>query len=863
MSAIIGSLRAELSANIAQFQSDMGKAADSLKGFSKEAKKVARECEDIGRQMSIAFTLPLAALGIEATKAAQDAAQALLGLRAAIASTGNASGKTAEQLEESANQLRAISTFSRADILKGVTTNLLTFGNVQGAVFERAQLAIVNLSARLGTDLQGATIKVGRALQDPIKGVMALTRLGVQFTEQQKEQIKQMVTSGHGQEAQGIILDALAKRYDGAAQAMRDATPTAALKNTWEDFTENVGGKLVPALKAMADILSTVLDAFDKLGPGLQKTIIAAAAVLAVIGPLVAGFGFFLRLIALLAPLFAPVVAAFASFTLEGVVAVGIIVAIAGALIELGRIIYDVITVGWSKAWANAKNDIKGVADSIPKAFAAIKNFAVAPTVTKKTGAAGPTGAAVPALDFNMGTSKIAGQKAFETSLVDMQKKIANTLGGIIADKATAQAQALNDEIDAFIKKAQEAGVGTAAFGTRIDSLRLQIENLKQAGLAKEAKAFAQQVDAEAVSVDKFAKGGLPALQEKLQAVDDQYKQLHDKISDEIEANAVLASSNDDAAKAMERLRVVLAGLEAAHDKARIAAENQYAAEQGIAHLQSFGAQNQTLNAIQDARQGGGLGAPISTLQADLQTATRDLQTQLIEAETKYEELVKRRQDIENSGSDQQKADLETEIALQKQLADLIGGTTAQQLVAAKTVNDAYKALGDSVSTDLTNMVANWNGDLSSLGATFKTFVNQLLLKPIMDDLATGIGGILKSALGGSNAGGGVAGSGIGALLSSFSGFFAGGGTLNPGEWGIAGENGPERVFGGTNGLSVMPNQPASRRSGDTYIDARGADDAAVQRLAGVVADLQRREGGRVQSYQADTSARTRYAGGT
>jgi hypothetical protein len=63
--AVIGSLRAELSANIAKFQSDMGQAADTIKKFSREAKKVGREIEDVGKSMSIALTLPLVALGTE------------------------------------------------------------------------------------------------------------------------------------------------------------------------------------------------------------------------------------------------------------------------------------------------------------------------------------------------------------------------------------------------------------------------------------------------------------------------------------------------------------------------------------------------------------------------------------------------------------------------------------------------------------------------------------------------------------------------------------------------------------------------------------------------------------------------------
>jgi hypothetical protein len=50
MSAVIGALRAELSASIAQFQSDMGKAADSLRGFTKEAKAISKELDSVGKK---------------------------------------------------------------------------------------------------------------------------------------------------------------------------------------------------------------------------------------------------------------------------------------------------------------------------------------------------------------------------------------------------------------------------------------------------------------------------------------------------------------------------------------------------------------------------------------------------------------------------------------------------------------------------------------------------------------------------------------------------------------------------------------------------------------------------------------------
>lgn len=66
-------------------------------------------------------------------------------------------------------------------------------------------------------------------------------------------------------------------------------------------------------------------------------------------------------------------------------------------------------------------------------------------------------------------------------------------------------------------------------------------------------------------------------------------------------------------------------------------------------------------------------------------------------------------------------------------------------------------------------------------------------------------------------------------LFSSFAGMFADGGSVPPGQWGIAGENGPEPIFGGSTGVHVVPNYEAGashETSVHIYmgnIDARGS----------------------------------------
>jgi hypothetical protein len=93
-----------------------------------------------------------------------------------------------------------------------------TFRAVSGDTFDRSIELSVDLAEVLGTDLRSQVVQLGKALEDPITGLTALRRVGVSFTESQKEQIKTLVASGEALKAQGIILDTISKQVGGAAE---------------------------------------------------------------------------------------------------------------------------------------------------------------------------------------------------------------------------------------------------------------------------------------------------------------------------------------------------------------------------------------------------------------------------------------------------------------------------------------------------------------------------------------------------------------------------------------------------------------------------------------------------------------------
>lgn len=316
--SLIGALRVTLGIDTAAFEEGLGIAQKRMAAAGKNLQSVGESMVGIGSKMSIAITAPFIAFGKVAVDAATESAQAMAQVEAALKSMGPEAGKTSAQLKTAAEQLQHLSTFDDDDILKSVTANMLTFGNVTGETFDRAQQAAVDLSARLGQDLQSSAIQVGKALNDPIKGVTALTRVGVSFTQQQKDQIKAMVEAGDTAGAQAIILGELEKQFGGAAKAQRDATPSAALQEAWRNFQETIGAIVAKVLPPLTDMLTRVLEGFNNLSPGTQSFIVGIAAAAAAIGPVLVVVGSLVSAIGSLAPVFAPVMALIGEVGLAG-----------------------------------------------------------------------------------------------------------------------------------------------------------------------------------------------------------------------------------------------------------------------------------------------------------------------------------------------------------------------------------------------------------------------------------------------------------------------------------------------------------------------------------------------------------------
>jgi hypothetical protein len=214
-------------------------------------------------------------LGGSFVNAASEAESVTAQLDAVLASTAGKAGVTREAALKLADSLSAKSGLSKYtdEAVLGAQNMLLTFTNIKDDVFPDATRTVLDMSQALGQDLKASSVQLGKALNDPIKGITALSRVGVTFTDQQKDQIETLVKSGKTMEAQKIILQELATEFGGSAKAAAD-TFSGRLNTVKErvgDVGERIGNALMPMLEGFVGWLSgpEVGAAIDVIAEGL------------------------------------------------------------------------------------------------------------------------------------------------------------------------------------------------------------------------------------------------------------------------------------------------------------------------------------------------------------------------------------------------------------------------------------------------------------------------------------------------------------------------------------------------------------------------------------------------------------------
>ena len=261
---------------------DVTQATNALKGFAAEANASMKRAE----AGSVALAAGLTAVGAAVTAFAVSSIKDLANVErinaqtaAALKSTGAAAWTSVDQINSLATALENMSGVQAESIQQGENL-LLTFTNIKDGVgagndiFTQATKVMLDMSVAMGTDASSGAIQLGKALNDPTQGITALSRVGVSFTQQQKDQIKAMQEAGDVAGAQKIILAELAKEFGGSAAA---AGQTAiGVFNKMANALGDIGeAALTDAMPAIKDFGREVTAEFRSVAAEIKRVGIA------------------------------------------------------------------------------------------------------------------------------------------------------------------------------------------------------------------------------------------------------------------------------------------------------------------------------------------------------------------------------------------------------------------------------------------------------------------------------------------------------------------------------------------------------------------------------------------------------------
>jgi phage-related protein len=286
---------------------------------------------------------------------------------AVLKSTGKAAGVTSQQVQDLAGSIMKKTGIDDEAIQSGENL-LLTFTNIRDEagkgndIFTQSTRIMADMSTALGQDMKTSAIQLGKALNDPVKGMSALRRVGVSFTEAQKTAVEQMVKSGDTMGAQKLILRELNKEFGGSAEAIGKTLPgqLSIVRESFNNFAGDLVGKTIPYIEKVISYLqqnwpaisAAIQQGWDAVKPAVQ----AFGDALKALGDLVVAV---VQVISDHWNLIAPIIKANVQVIKDAFKVIG----------DIFKVVTDLLHGNWSKAWQDFRtlvsDAVKLLVDSI------------------------------------------------------------------------------------------------------------------------------------------------------------------------------------------------------------------------------------------------------------------------------------------------------------------------------------------------------------------------------------------------------------------------------------------------------------------------------------------------------------------
>jgi hypothetical protein len=273
-----------ISRAIKDFQKIEGAGNKATFGLRTFDKGMTNTLKTVGK-LAAGVAVAAGAIGFKLASAAYESQKVMAQTEAIIKATGGAAGITAGQVSKLSETL-SMQIGVDDELIQTSANLLLTFKQIQNQVgennniFDRAVIAAQDLGSVFGS-ADAAALQLGKALSNPVKGITALTRSGINFTDQQKEQIKTLVASGDVLGAQKIILAEIEAQVGGTAAAT--ATGFDRMRIAIGNVAEEFGAILIPYIEKFANYvvqkvvpyLSNLADVIGEKGLGAGLKILA------------------------------------------------------------------------------------------------------------------------------------------------------------------------------------------------------------------------------------------------------------------------------------------------------------------------------------------------------------------------------------------------------------------------------------------------------------------------------------------------------------------------------------------------------------------------------------------------------------
>ena len=200
-------------------------------------------------------------------------------VEAVIKSTGWAAGITAKQMLDMADKMQYSNWISH-DTIQVAQNMLLTFTQIKWWTFKEATQAVLDMATAMNwwlapsaEQLSTTSIRLWKALNDPVKWITALHKVWVAFTDVQKEQIKNFMKTGDVAAAQWVIIKELNTEFGGSAQAQVKtyAWQLALLNIKRDEFKEAIGKAIIPILLKLISIIDIFIPVIDNSAKSLSE----------------------------------------------------------------------------------------------------------------------------------------------------------------------------------------------------------------------------------------------------------------------------------------------------------------------------------------------------------------------------------------------------------------------------------------------------------------------------------------------------------------------------------------------------------------------------------------------------------------